>query len=313
MSDFCVYISTYQGDFFRAKILCASIRYFLGDVPILVFKDGDFGIEQLQRLGNIREFDDRVIAPQARIFKGHYARIKAFFNPDYERFLYLDADTLLIGNILQLPFRNSDILVNPGAEKKAGIGSVQDADYVERFFLNLRHMPAFDPEFVHDGLVLFNSGQFFARPFLFPLEAFLAAYHYHRVKPARQSAIPFTDQSILNYVFNKAAQQGEINLAAHDFVIFPWKEDLDKYPDLTRDAVVNKMYSSHYLLHYIRPLRHTLLSQHGFSDLLHEFSRRYDACLPLTHRLYNKVERLVSIARQGRRSMYARLSPLLRR
>jgi hypothetical protein len=54
MEDFGIIVATYQGDYSFAKGCCASVRYFLGDVPICLIVDGTFSTSSLEKAYAVR-------------------------------------------------------------------------------------------------------------------------------------------------------------------------------------------------------------------------------------------------------------------
>jgi len=113
MNNFAVCICCHAGDYHLTKILCASIRHFCGQVPIFLIKDGDFSTSQVQQWGQIYEFNPAgVPEPLWRLRGWGIKKLYAFFQPNYERFLYLDADIVLLNDPFRLPFYSSDFYVD---------------------------------------------------------------------------------------------------------------------------------------------------------------------------------------------------------
>ncbi|MBO1067946.1 MAG: hypothetical protein HEQ13_00340 [Dolichospermum sp. DEX189] len=52
---FGVITACYKGDYFLAKATCASVRFFMPDVPICVIVDGDLDIQELKDVYNVYE------------------------------------------------------------------------------------------------------------------------------------------------------------------------------------------------------------------------------------------------------------------
>ena len=51
MKDIAIYICCYRGDKHLVKTLCESIRFFCGQIPIYLIKDGEFSTAQVRQLG----------------------------------------------------------------------------------------------------------------------------------------------------------------------------------------------------------------------------------------------------------------------
>jgi hypothetical protein len=61
LEDIAIYICCHAGDYHLAKILCASVRYFCGQVPIFLIKDGEFSTAQVRRWGQIYDFNPTAV------------------------------------------------------------------------------------------------------------------------------------------------------------------------------------------------------------------------------------------------------------
>ena len=109
MKDIAIYICCYRGDKHLVKTLCESIRFFCGQIPIYLIKDGEFSTAQVRQLGGIYEFNQFQVPEALRGLQGWgIKKLYAFFQADHERFLYLDADIVLLRNPFLLPFHNFD-------------------------------------------------------------------------------------------------------------------------------------------------------------------------------------------------------------
>ena len=49
IEDFGIIVACCDQDYFMAKACCASIRNFLGDVPICLITDGTFSVRSLEK------------------------------------------------------------------------------------------------------------------------------------------------------------------------------------------------------------------------------------------------------------------------
>jgi len=52
--QFGIVTACWSRDYFLVKATCASIRHFLGDIPICVVIDGDFSIQELESLYDVQ-------------------------------------------------------------------------------------------------------------------------------------------------------------------------------------------------------------------------------------------------------------------
>jgi hypothetical protein len=296
VSNFCVYVATHAGDYHYAKALCQSIRHFCGPVPIVVFKDGDFSLAQLQRLGNVTEFDPGTVPERVRGLNGTWSRIKCLFSSQYERFLYLDADTLLLNDALTLPFREYDFYVSP---RPTHLDDPAGQRAIAPVYFDYRRIREYDPEFaVDERLILFNAGQFFGRTRLVDVDELLAHHAYIKATPRERSALPHADQSLLNYLLNKYHQQRRLTLGGSEFALMANLPEAVSLGRVGLDSVLEGRFDRRYVVHYIRPARRARLRSHVFGAVLAEFYRRHSRALPLRERVRDEASRAAQAARQ---------------
>jgi hypothetical protein len=295
MDDFCIYLATYAGDYQYAKVACQSIRYFCGDaVPIVLVKDGDFDTSQLESLPNISSLDSRGMPDITRHFPHNMNKLKLFYDQRYPRFLYLDADIVLVSDILALPYRDVDFYVPATHEDLTDPQTRRNVSYV---VFDLDQLRVFDPDFPQDSMISFNSGAFFGvkTPAILPdLErAVMHRVEYNELLFRRY------DQGILNYVFNKAAQRGDITLGGRHFTITPPWETEAKFPALTRESMLARTFSERALIHYTTPSRRPLFRQFPFAFAPMTFYRQYYARFPASVRLQDELIAAPALARKG--------------
>src|SRR5512137_391234 len=102
-SQFGIVTGCHAGDYFMAKATCASIRHFLGAVPICLVVDGDFSVAELQQTYGVIPFYVRDLQhPDLRRLCPRSGRVKlaALWEGPFERFLWMDCDAVIWGNIL---------------------------------------------------------------------------------------------------------------------------------------------------------------------------------------------------------------------
>ncbi len=100
-----IYVLCHASDLWLAKISVASIRYWYPDVPITLLKDrtkGDFNTAEMERCWNISS----MVLAHDRCGLG-FAKIELLIRPRRERFLIVDADTVMCGPVLRATWSNS--------------------------------------------------------------------------------------------------------------------------------------------------------------------------------------------------------------
>src|SRR5262245_14757095 len=114
-----VYVLCCAADLWLAKLCVASIRYWYPQHPITLLKDltcGAFETGDLEHHWNV----DRLVLPNSQCGAG-FAKIELLLRPAKERFLILDADTIICGKVLELLESSSgDFIVSKRTEKNPG-------------------------------------------------------------------------------------------------------------------------------------------------------------------------------------------------
>jgi hypothetical protein len=255
IKDFAIYVCCYSGDYHLAKILCESIRYFCGDIPIFLIKDGNFSTLQICKLGNINEFKEPDIPVQLKGLRGWGLRkLYAFFQKDYERFLYLDSDIVLIQNPFVIPFQKYDFYVDTSGFKDLD-GLLPGIRFRGKFPLaaapytfNPIKLIHFDPNFDLQNVLLFNSGHIFGKSGL--IDADLVKECVDELY--KGGNLFFWDGGILNYLLNKGHQEGCFTLGGERFRILG-SDPPEKWPKLTIKAVLEKNFHDRVLIHWAGP------------------------------------------------------------
>ncbi len=280
--DFAIFIGCYRGDFFLAKILCASIRYFCGDVPIVLIKDGAFDTSQILVLGNIAEFDREWVPAPLRSLRGFgVTKLMTFFQTRHPRYLYLDADICLVNNVLQLPFQKTQFYVDTTYLTEVGLQAdapplnwteaIGNPDWVRQYIFDPALISSFDPTFQFNELILFNTGQFFGTTGQIDLDLLLACLDF---SAGQTEAFALKDQGILNYLLNKGKQEKRFTLSGEDFKIGGGYETPADYLDLTLETLRAGTFDKRWLIHWagVSALE---LERYNFSFVLEEFQRQY--------------------------------------
>lgn len=204
---FGVNIACYRGDYQFAKACVASARHHLGEIPICLFVDGDFSVGELESTYGISTVYARDVADEElrrRSYGYGLTKMIVFWASPFERFLYLDADTVMWGNVLEgVDLAQADFIFNqPHEAYTEYIIKDQYFDY-DRLF---RHTESFRWQ----GLPFFNSGTFIARRGLFSTADY---YELLELKLKDDSLFPTGEQGILNVMVFRAVEQGRITAA----------------------------------------------------------------------------------------------------
>jgi hypothetical protein len=206
-----------------------------------------------------------------RNLKKHFYKLKLPFQNIYKRFMVLDADTVLIGNVFKIPFSNYDMYVSGGPES---VSHEKNKRRIDKLIFDCNLMKKYDQKFSFDRLITFNSGHFFCRNEIFSIEETLRAYEIVKRKN-KDNPFRYYEQGILNYLFNKACQTGSYKLGHSFFAITPSWEAESKYPLINKNNVILDKNIDKYVVHYTSPTRRFFISRHRFAFILKEFNRQY--------------------------------------
>lgn len=237
MEDFGIIIACCYQDYLFAKGCCASIRHFLGDMPICLIVDGSFDTSSLQETYKVKVIDHNTVENQflrQRSFGWGLTKMIAFFESPWSKFLFLDADANIWGNILRFAdFQNHDVVI----DKPCYDYSVEQ---VCEFFFETSPLEQYFPEFPWQKYQneYFCTGTFFAKKGIFSLQEYEEILDFHQSHPG---IFKYGEMGFLNFMLFRAAYEGRIRLSSADFqVIAPdfSQADLQKRFPLDRTGPV---------------------------------------------------------------------------
>jgi len=203
-----------DGHVYLAKACCASIRRSLGDIPITLFVDGaDTDTSEVERLPGVSRLVVQEIAgPEyAHLCNGFWVKLVVFWKSPYERFLYLDADTLVWGDVrVYAEFDQYDFIA---AFHFATRPSFNTATEVQRFVYDVDFVRQLAPNLDWRGNVLANNGVFFARRGVFPMATLIAL--------RQLDCWRCYEQGVTNYLRWRALGEGTPRMGAQPIQLFP--------------------------------------------------------------------------------------------
>ncbi len=228
MEDFGVIIATYKGDYSFAKGCCASVRYFLGDVPICLILDGTFPVQPLEKAYGVRVINRSNVAHKVlaeKSFGWGLTKMIAFWESPWKNFLYLDADTVVWGDILKFAnFKDFDIIVDKPCYNYSD-------DEISQWFFNTEKIKTYFPGFNWQNRPYFCSGTFFAKRDIFSVDEYLELLELQTTEP--KLFYP-GEQGFLNLMIFRAADEGRIRLGHEDMQLivsdFPLEQLRKRFP-----------------------------------------------------------------------------------
>jgi hypothetical protein len=262
-----IYVLCHAGDLWLAKIAVASIRHWYADVPVTLIKDrtqGDFNTAEIERCWNTSS----MVLANDRCGPG-FAKIELLLRRRRERFLVVDADTVMCGPVLrQLEQFTDDFVVSGPPVDNPG-----DAWFTSTYF-DLDRLLASDPGFRFPGYA-FNTGVFVGTSGILTREVF--APHLNWTSPIELKApevFSCADQGLLNYVLMKLAAGGGLTLRSADFMIWGFSDEAKQLE--VRRIATRRGYDA--VLHYAGAKPRSIIEFPAAEILLH-FDRSYHRAL----------------------------------
>ncbi len=205
MDDFGVIISCCHKDYNFAKGCCESVRYNLGNVPICLIIDGSFPTQNLTKKYGIKIINwDNVKHPElkSKSFGFGVTKMIAFWESPWEKFLFLDADTVVWGDLLKYAnFNKFDLIID-----ESQISSEED---ISDFFFDIKAIERHFPDFQWRDNPYWVTGVFFAKRDIFSLEQYISLLDFNAQYPG---IFKLGEQGILNFMAFQAVQAGKIKL-----------------------------------------------------------------------------------------------------
>lgn len=230
-STFGVVIAVHRSDYDLAKGCCASVRAFLGGVPIAFFVDGNFSVRAMERAYGvqvIRSADLRI--PELRQIGFGWGRTKmaAFWEAPFETALFLDADTIVYGDVrAYADFDAADVVTDTHfAETHAGcfendplrsfLGPQAPSvatmrAHLQSWFFHPDLVERRHPHFDWRGALtrIFCPGGMFARRGILDLEDYL---RLDRDRRDGSGIFSIGDMGVLNFMVLDAVAKGRLRL-----------------------------------------------------------------------------------------------------
>lgn len=204
-----IYIPCYRRDYRLARICVASIRHWYPDIPICLIKDEmmhGFDTRELERTYRVSIFPQK-----ARLYGWGFSKLEAMFEETGRRFLFLDADVVLAGPILeQLEAYDEDYIVHEEPY------SLED---VYKYYFDLEKLEAMDPSFRFPKFT-FNTGQFVGIAGKLKRTDFDPYVDWGEPRTVKNRDV-FTfggEQPVMNYIIMKKVTEGTMTLKRLPFM-----------------------------------------------------------------------------------------------
>ncbi|OKH37888.1 hypothetical protein NIES2119_12140 [[Phormidium ambiguum] IAM M-71] len=272
MEDFGIIIACCDQDYHYAKGCCASIRYFLGDVPICLIIDGEFLAKDLQKAYGVQVINHLNVKHQVlreRSFGWGLTKMVAFWESPWSNFLFLDADTIVWGNILKYAnFQDFDVIVDRPLYKDS-------FEEFSRFFFKPQEIEKYFPDFQwqkHFGQY-FCTGAFFAKRDIFSIDEYIYMLDFVDRNP---DVFWLGEQGFLNLMLFRNYDAGKIRLSQSSWQVivpkFQWDELKNRFFVEQNSPVVKA--DDTCVIHWAGP-KPTLYNSQVYSEPMNFFRRKF--------------------------------------
>lgn len=211
MTD-CIYVAASTHDARYTRICVASIRHFYPDIPIRLLVGGRLqrGLAaELKRYWNVTIAD----VPPGEYGWG-FVKLEVLFGKARERFLVLDSDTAIVGDVLALrATSDAAFMVDNEEQSESQIAAL----YFDWKKAAEAGIDAEAPSFV------FNTGQWFGTAGLLDRRDFATLVDWSRFPSRVKYPHIFKqgEQGVFNYVLNRCVTAGRLTLALDRILLWP--------------------------------------------------------------------------------------------
>lgn len=261
-----VIVLCWQGDFRLARICLASVRYFYPQIPLFLMKDETRGAFDTTEV-------EAALGVQTRGLAGRHGpgmgKLELLFRPELGRFLYIDADEIMAGPVLDsLAAHRADFVAVPDGPNRV-------SPDIDRLYYDRRLLRELDPDYKLPRFH-FNSGQFVARAGAISRADFRDLVAWGQPSTVRHRQIfKLHEQGLLNYVVHKLAAGRRITV---DYAGFMHLARTEYFRTVTVADVAARRAQP--LLFHWAGARRGFLSAMRRADLLGFFEAHYYSLVP---------------------------------
>jgi len=208
-SKFGVIITCSKNDYIFAKGCCASVRHFMGDVPICLLVDG-VDCSEIAKVYNAQiltraDIQDPTLKEMS--FGWGLTKMNAFWYSPFEQFMLLDADTAIWGDMLaNIDFDNYDVIIDTPK-----VSYTDEA--IKTYFFDTEKLKQLYPDFKSGDLPYVCTGIIYAKKNSLDMGQYI---DFLNMKEKRGEVFKFGEQGYLNFTIFYAKQQGKIRVENRD-------------------------------------------------------------------------------------------------
>jgi len=204
-----IYVAGYKHDIMYARSCVASIRKWYTDIPITLIKDESYGPYSTSDIENY--FNADVLQCDIKQFGWGFSKLEALYIEKKEKFLIVDADTVLMGPVLDLLNDYKEDFVVPAIKTTT--------DFQENQYFDPTTIEKWDDTFKHTGYG-FNTGQWVGTSGIFKRSDLTSFVNYKSspISLYEEGLFKCGEQGFLNYFLFKHQQLHNISLAIVPFM-----------------------------------------------------------------------------------------------
>lgn len=230
--NFGIILSTYKNDVWLLKPALESIRYFCGDIPIAIIVDGAINLDALgirysAELIYLNKLDDPLFNSAS---SNRFPKMAAFWHSPFEKFLFMDADTIMWGNVPDmLPYRNYDVIIH-------GNGKPVNERNINHFYFSTPKVSTKFPDVPWKDGPISCTGVFVAKRGIFTRDFYEMMLSLQKEDP---SMFFWGEQGYLSLMFLIEKHKGNISIGEYEFQLLHHEQDLDRFFTTGADQTID--------------------------------------------------------------------------
>lgn len=223
-------MACFKKDVFLLRSCIASIRFWYPEVEIFLMKDvskGNFSTKEIEVAFNVK------ILESEGIYNGWgFAKFEVF-SKKLERFLLLDADTVLLGKVIEDLEKFTEDFIVTGVKS-----SNAESRIIKRDYIDVNKIKEIDPSYKYPGFGI-NTGQIVISPGLISENDIndLIIKHNGIIQEKYPGVFPHADQGVINYILAKKISDNKVSVKYHQFWIWPGMPETN---EIDLDLISNK-------------------------------------------------------------------------
>lgn len=209
-----VVIVCFKGDIHLLRPCIASVRYWYPDIEIYLLKDkfkGDFDTSEMEKY-----FSAKLFKSSRPSWGWGWAKLDPYINPIKERYLVLDADTIMVGPVLDILNEHDNEFIVTGF-----VNGDEDSHTINTHYLNLRKVKEIDPDYRYPGFG-FNTGQMVVTSGILTQKDFEEVCTFDvNITCKYPDVFHYADQGVLNYVLAANKESNNYSIKYVNYWLWP--------------------------------------------------------------------------------------------